>query len=142
VLNPTTFGPTDLGGTQDTQFYQSGNNTGYQTTLSYYVYDQNGVQISLPGITNSELLQTTSNPHGVIFDPPDNQAKAGGSGNDITGRMADYLTVVAPPPGLPADFTASRTQNWTVNGYSFTPSQGQSYSPTFGTVSTTVFSRQ
>lgn len=142
VLDPTIFRPSTFGGSQNTVPYQSGDNYGYQTTVSYYLYDQSGTQISLPGITNSELLTTTSNPYGVIFDPPDNQARAGGAGNDITGRMPDYLTVVAPAPGLPPGFTASRIQSWTVNGYSFAPTQEQDYSSTYATVTTQTFSRQ
>jgi hypothetical protein len=76
-----------------------------------------------------------------MFDPPDGTPKAGGSGNDLSGGMLDYLTVVAVG-GLSQGFTASRSQAWTVNGFGFTPNQMQNYNSSYATVATATFNRQ
>jgi len=144
VLNPTTFqAASPYGGAGNTQpFTQAGQVVGYITSVSYYAYDQMGAQISLPGITDSETLTTVSNPYGATFSPPDGQPQAGGSGNDNTGRMVDSLSAYLLPGGLPANFTASRNQSWTVNGFAFKPAQVQTYGLTSATVTSQVFSRQ
>jgi len=52
----------------------------------------------------------------------------------------DLLYAYAPG-GLPAGFSASREQSWTVNGYSFR-AQVQAYSLTYATVQYPILSRQ
>lgn len=144
VLNPTTFqASSPYGGDGNTQPYvTSGTTAGYVTAVNYYLYDQTGTQISLPGITNSEVLSTTSNPYSVEFSPPDGQPKSAGSGNDRSGSMSDLLTAYFVPGGLPAGFSAQRSQAWTVNGYAFTPAQTQTYAQTFAMVTSQTFNRQ
>ena len=141
VLNPTTLqvaGP--LGGSQTTTAYQSGLNVGYVTTVIYYVWDQMSNEISLPGITLTEVLATTSNPFGVEFIPPDNTANTETSNSN--GAMQDLLyAYTSNGKGLPSGFSASRAQSLTANGYAFSPVQQQQYTQAFATVATGVLSR-
>jgi hypothetical protein len=149
VLNPTEFTAVNYPGgntNNATVPYNNGTYSGYITTMIYYLYDQFSPPnpIALPGITNSELLTTMSNPSQASFDPPDGQPKVGSS--DANGQMPDSLNVSLPiaeyPGGIPENFTASRSQAWTVNGFGFAPAQVQSYSSTSATVQTQTLSRQ
>ena len=63
-------------------------------------------------------------PPGVVFTPPDNTPTTVHS--DATGKMIDDLSASAPD-GLPQGFAASRSQSLTANGFSFKPTQQQSY---------------
>jgi hypothetical protein len=140
VLNPMSYQAANYpGGSQ----FTTGNSSGYITIINYFAYDQMSPPnpIQLPGVTNSELLQTVSNPFNAEFVPPDGTPHASGSGNNWTGVMPDQLYVILPG-GLPPGFSASRNQSWTVNGYAFTPLQGQNYNSAHGTVTTQTFSRQ
>ncbi len=134
VENPTTLQTPSLGGIATTIPYTAGNDSGYETTITYYLYDQMSPAniIPVPGLTLTEVLSTTSNPFGAIFTPPDGVPRTITSNS--SGAMWDQLTAVASG-GLPNGFKASRTQNLTGNGYPFSPAQQQTYTLTFATVS-------
>lgn len=140
VQNPTQLSTTMTGGSGSTQPYQNGNNAGYITTVTYYLYDQMSPAniISLPGMPLTEVLTTTSNPFGAQFVPPDNTPNTANSNS--AGQMPDYLWAYAPG-GLAQGFSASRNQILTANGFAFNPTQQQSYTQTYGTVSTATLSR-
>ena len=140
VENPTLFqvsGP--LGGPESTTVI-NGAESGYQTTITYYVLDQMDPPnpIPLPGIPATETLSTLSAPQGVTFDPPDGQPKTDVS-NGI-GQIWDQL-YATEPGGLPPNFGASRSQNWTVNGFGF-GGQTQTYYLTYAMVQNQSLSRQ
>ena len=135
VQDPKTFHTnTYPGGSQFTTTFSSGNSSGYQTTITYYVYDQMSPAntIDRMGIPFAEVLSTTSNPFSGQFDPPDNTPKVGMS--DLNGAMIDQLSAIAPG-GLPLNFSAARTQNFTVNGFPFSPVQQQKYSTIYAEIS-------
>lgn len=141
VLNPTTLTAGNYpGGAGATTTYASGNVSGYLTTITYYVYDQmsppNPIQV--PGIPLTEVLTTTSNPYGGEFTPPDNTPHTAYSNS--AGQMPDYLYAYAPG-GLPNGFSASRNQSLTANGFGFTPTQQQTYTRTYATISTQSLAR-
>ena len=135
VLNLTLFNATSLGGSQYTTPYSYGNESGYLTTITYYSYDQMSPAnvIAVPGIPFTEVLSTTSNPYGATFSPSDGVPRTATSNS--SGAMTDQLSAVAVG-GLPAGFSASRSQSITVNGFAFTPSQQQTYTYSYATIST------
>jgi len=140
VENPTTYKPTELGNVNWTTPYNSGNQSGYITTIWYYLYDQMNPAnlIPVPGIPATETLSTISNPSGASFIPLSGQPNTDTSNS--AGQIQDLLYAYAPG-GLPPGFSASRSQSWTVNGFAFTPSQTQTYTQTYATVQTNSFSR-
>lgn len=140
VLNPTTFSTSVLGGPGSTTPYSSGGNAGYITTVTYRVYDQMlpPNPIALPGIPFTEVLTTTSNPYGASFIPADGSPLTATSSGD--GSMFDLLYAYTFG-GLPSGFSASRSQTFTVNGFSFIPVQQQSYTQTYATISTATLHR-
>jgi len=138
VENPEVFHAGSLGGSGVP--YNNGNESGYQTVISYSVYDQMSPPnpIGVPGIPATELLSTISNPYGVSFDPPDGTPRTALS--DTNGEVWDKLSATAVG-GLPAGFTATRSQGWTVNGFAFA-GQTQTYFLTYGTIQNQDLARQ
>ena len=136
------YRPPFPGGPQVTTPYNgSGNNKGYLTTVTYYLYAQAATSgaIVLPGLTLKEVLTTTSNPLGAQFIPPDQSPLTGTSNS--AGMLWDFLYAYVPG-GLPSNFSASRSQSLTGNGFPITPAQQQSYTPTYGTVASTLLQVQ
>jgi hypothetical protein len=136
VLNPSQLNASNYpGGANSTVPYSSGNNSGYITSITYYVYDQmsppNPIQV--PGIPLTELLSTISNPDGGEFTPPDNTPLTIHSNS--AGQLPDLLYAYAPG-GLPTGFSASRSQSLTANGFPFSPAQVQTYTSNYATIST------
>ena len=135
VLNDISY----PGGSTDTRVV-TGVNSGYLTTLAYSVYDQGDLgngNIEVAGINATEVLQTVSNPFNVDFDPADNIPRNNPT-ND-SGAVWDQLSATLAG-GLPANFSASRTQSWTLSGFALTPQNTQTYGPTYATVSNQTFS--
>jgi hypothetical protein len=120
------------GGPQYTTGYHQGPNNGYITWITYFVQDQFQANIELGGFSAVENLTTQSVSHSVQFNPPDGSSATGGS--DATGSVLDMLYVYGNP-GVPSNFSAVRSQNWTVAGYIFTPPQTQTYGTTYALIS-------
>jgi hypothetical protein len=110
------------------------------TGISYNIEDQFFTNIQLPNIPATEILSTVRTNYPVTFDPGDGTPKTETS--DINGSVQDELSALAPPPqGIPADFSATRTQNFTVSGFPIATTQGQNYFPTFAQITQTLLSR-
>ncbi len=141
VLDPRTLQAANFpGGSSSTTPYNSGSNSGFITTITYFVYDQMSPAntIALPGMSFTEILSTNSNPYGGTFVPPDESPLTVYS--DANGTVRDLLWVYGPG-GIPAGFSASRSQTLTVNGFVFNPSQQQSYTSTYGTIANQTLTR-
>ena len=118
----------------------TGTSSGYLTTMTYYIYAQGPlgqIQIEVPNITVTEVLQTISGLANTVLTPPDNIPKTGTS--DLNGTVLDFLSAVGIG-GLPGNFAGSRTQNWTLSGYALSPVNTINYGTTYATTSVQTFS--
>ncbi|HEX7362282.1 MAG TPA: hypothetical protein VF283_17460 [Bryobacteraceae bacterium] len=139
VLNPAQlYAGSFPGGSGVTTPWSSGNNSGYVTTITYYLFDQWSTAIQVPGMPLTEVLHTTSNPYGGSFTPPDNTPNTAQSNS--AGQMPDYLYAYASG-GLPSGFSAARSQSLTGNGFSFNPQQQQTYTQTYADIASQYLTR-
>jgi hypothetical protein len=111
--------------------------------VTYFVEDQFGTDqspsiIAVAGIDVTELLDVLQQSHPSAFDPPEGTPRT--VQTNVEGKINDNLSVTSPG-GVPANFSATVDQQWTVTGFIFGQHQLISYGQTYATVSVSKVAR-
>jgi len=137
VVVPTYLTALNFPGGQSSTITVTGSESGYLTLMTYCVLEQDSldkISLGVAGVTATEVLQTTSfSPNNIQLDLEPRDATPLTAASNQFCQVFDKLYATAPG-GLPQNFSAIRTQNWTLSGFPLTPqntiSLGQSYATT------------
>jgi hypothetical protein len=111
---------------------------GYLTNIVYFIVDQLSppLAIEIAGMNATEVLTTNFQNAPATFVPADGQPRTVSTNSNAS--FSDQLTVQGYPP---PNFSAGRTQTFTIAGFSGFQNRTITYFPTYATISKTQLIR-